>query len=102
MSGDTTDPYLALSLEKLQRLVEVGFERTNGSTALILQRLDQVDDKHAELTSRVDELSEHLSLVDKNAVTNEQLKDRTRLILTFVTALVTVVTGVFGTIQIFT
>jgi hypothetical protein len=48
-------PNLALALETLRRLVEVGFEKTNGSTALILQRLDQVDDRHAELAQRVEQ-----------------------------------------------
>jgi len=97
-----TDPYLGIALEKLQRLVEVGFEKTNGSTALILQRLDQVDGRHAELAKRVDELEDVLAEVDKNAVTNEQLRDRTRMILTFVTALVAVVSSIFAAIQLFT
>ena len=97
-----TDPYLGIALEKLQRLVEVGFEKTNGSTALILQRLDQVDGRHAELAKRVAELEDVLAEVDKNAVTNEQLRDRTRMILTFVTALVAVVSSIFAAIQLFT
>ncbi|MER7208530.1 hypothetical protein ABT340_15775 [Streptosporangium sp. NPDC000239] len=96
-----TDPYLGVALERLQRLVEVGFEKTSGQTALILLRLDQVDGKHAELAKQVDEISDRLNTVDKQAVTNEQLKDRTRLILTFVTALVAVVSAVFAGVQFF-
>ncbi|GII83302.1 hypothetical protein Ssi03_12920 [Sphaerisporangium siamense] len=100
--SDNTDPYLALSLEKLQRLVEVGFEKTNGQNALILLRLDQQDGEHVKLVGRVDELEGRLVEVDKNAVTNDQLKDRTRLILTFVTVLVSIVGAIFGAIQLFT
>lgn len=100
--SDNTDPYLALHLEKLQRLVEVGFEKTNGQNALILLRLDQQDDQQTKLTGRVDELEDRLGDVDKNAVTRDQLTDRTRLILTFVTVLVGVVGSIFAAIQLFT
>ncbi|SFI81578.1 hypothetical protein SAMN05216275_10566 [Streptosporangium canum] len=96
-----TDPYLGIALERLQRLVEVGFERTGGQTSLILLRLDQGDGKHAELVKRVDELEDVLSEVDKNAVTNTQLTERTRLILTFVTVLVAVASSIFAAIQLF-
>jgi hypothetical protein len=99
--ADNTDPYLALGLEKLQRLVEVGFTKTDGQNALILQRLDQLDDKHAELARRVDELEEWQADIDKDAVTNEQLKDRTRFILTIVTALFMAMSGIFGAVQFF-
>jgi hypothetical protein len=99
--ADNTDPHLALGLEKLQRLVEVGFTKTDGQNALILQRLGQLDDKHAELTRRVDELEERQADIDKDAVTNDQLKDRTRFILTIVTALFMVMSGIFGAIQFF-
>ncbi|WP_431911709.1 hypothetical protein [Nonomuraea jabiensis] len=96
-----TDPNLGIALERLQRLVEVGFAKTDGQNALILHRLDHTDGKHAELTRRVDELEDWKGELDKNAVTNEQLKDRTRFILTIVTAPVVMVGGVFGAIQFF-
>ncbi|MEU4726533.1 hypothetical protein AB0G06_43640 [Nonomuraea dietziae] len=97
-----TDPYLGVALERLQRLVEVGFTKTDGQNALILQRLDQLDGKHAELNRRVDDLEDWKSEVDKSAVTNEQLKDRTRFILTIVTGLVVLIGGIFTAIQFFT
>lgn len=96
-----TDPYLGVALERLQRLVEVGFTKTDGQNALILQRLGQLDDKNAELTRRVDELEDWRGDTDRSVVTNEQLKDRTRFILALVTALVVVLGGVLGAIQFF-
>lgn len=96
-----TDPYLAVSLEKLQRLLEVSIAENKGSFALLFQRLDQTDGKHEALAKRVEELEDKVTEVDKAAVTNEQLKDRTRFILTIVTALVAVVGGILGAIQFF-
>jgi hypothetical protein len=96
-----TDPYLGVALERLQRLVEVGFTKTDGQNALILQRLDQLDGKHADLAKQVDGMESRLDELDKSAVTNEQLKDRTRFILTIVTALFVVIGGVLGAIQFF-
>lgn len=93
-------PNLALALETLRRLVEVGFERTNGSTALILQRLDQVDDRHAELARQVSELENRLGEVEKNAVTRVQLADRTRQIIAIVSVLVTVASAVIALIAL--
>jgi hypothetical protein len=101
VTDETDAPSLALSLERLQRLVEVGFERTNGQTSLILLRLNQGDGRHADLVSKVETLEARVGELDKDAVTNEQLKERTRFILTIVTALVMVITGVFGAIQFF-
>ncbi|GAA4945849.1 hypothetical protein HD597_006735 [Nonomuraea thailandensis] len=104
-------PNLALALETLRRLVEVGFERTNGSTALILQRLDQVDDRHAELARQVEQdraaaelryaaLEARLDTVEREAVTRSQLADRTRQIIAVVTVLVAVAGAVIALIQL--
>ncbi|SDL72833.1 hypothetical protein SAMN05421874_12813 [Nonomuraea maritima] len=104
-------PNLALALETLRRLVEVGFEKTNGSTALILQRLDQVDDRHAELAQRVEQdrataeiryaaLEARLDAVERESVTRTQLTERTRQIIGVVTALVAVAGAVIALIQL--
>jgi hypothetical protein len=104
-------PDLALSLAELRRLVEVGFERTNGSTALILQRLDQVDGRHAELVKRVEQdraaaelryaaLEGRLDTVEREAVTRGQLTERTRQIIAVVTVLVAVAGAVIALIQL--
>ncbi|MFI6497191.1 hypothetical protein [Nonomuraea typhae] len=109
----TTDeqPNLALALETLRRLVEVGFEKTNGSTALILQRLDQVDDRHAELAHRVEQdrvtaearyaaLESRLDGVEREAVTRSQLAERTRQIIAVVMVLVAVAGALIALIQL--
>ncbi|HUR06293.1 MAG TPA: hypothetical protein VM347_27345 [Nonomuraea sp.] len=104
-------PNLALSLAELRRLVEVGFERTNGSTALILQRLDQVDDRHNELVKRVEQdraaaelrhvtLEGRLDAVEREAVTRTQLTERTRQIIAVVTVMVAVAGAVIALIQL--
>lgn len=104
-------PNLALSLEKLQRLVEVGFEKVDGSIRLILQRLDQVDGRHAELTQRVEQdraaaearhivLEARMDAVEREAVTRTQLADRTRQIIAVVSVLVTVASVVIALISL--
>lgn len=111
MSEEEVSPNLALSLAELRRLVEVGFEKTNGSTALILQRLDQVDDRHAELVKRVQEdraafearyaaLEGRLDTVEREAVTRGQLTDRTRQIIAVVTVLIAAAGTVIALIQL--
>ncbi|GAA3145043.1 hypothetical protein GCM10010466_40170 [Planomonospora alba] len=91
---------VSLALAELRRLVEVGFERTSGQTALILQRLDHVDGRHAELAEQVRKdretaevrhvaLENRLDAVEREAVTSAQLADRTKQIIAIVTVLVT-------------
>ncbi|TMR90379.1 hypothetical protein EJK15_55740 [Nonomuraea basaltis] len=98
-------------METLRRLVEVGFEKTNGSTALILQRLDQVDDRHAQLAQRVEQdraaadvryaaMEARLDAVEREAVTRTQLADRTKQIIAVVGLLVTVAGAVIALIQL--
>jgi hypothetical protein len=109
MSEETSD--LALSLAELRRLVEVGFERTNGSTTLILQRLEWVDDRHAELAQRVEQdrvaaelryaaLEGRLDAIEREAVTRTQLADRTKQIIAVVSVLVTVASAVIALIAL--
>ncbi|GGO63228.1 hypothetical protein [Nonomuraea cavernae] len=104
-------PNLALALAELRGAVDLGFERTNGSTALILQRLDQVDDRHAELVKRVEQdrasadlryvaLEARLDMVEREAVTRSQFTERTRQIIAVVTVLVAVAGTVIALIQL--
>jgi hypothetical protein len=94
------EPGLALALSELRRLVEVGFERTSGQTALILQRLDQVDGRHAQLAEHVDGMETRLAEVERTAITRAQLTDRTRLIIAIVTVLVAVAGAVIALLQL--
>ncbi|MEV5509060.1 hypothetical protein [Streptomyces orinoci] len=54
-----TDPSpndVALELERLRGVVEVGFARIDGSLALLVQRSDQTDKQLADHENRLDEL----------------------------------------------
>lgn len=56
MSGPETDRpavSLALELAEIRRSVDVGFARTDGQLALVLQRVDQSDGQVAELKEEV-------------------------------------------------
>ena len=94
------DDTLALSLAEVRRLVEVGFAQVNGRIALILQRLDQVDDRHAELAEQVGELEDRLAEVERTCVSRAQLADRTRQIIAIVTVLVAVAGTVIALLQL--
>lgn len=89
------------ALAEIRRLVEVGFERTNGQNALILQRMDHADGRHAELAKRVDQdradtavrdlaMEARLDVVEREAVTRTQLSDRTKQIIAIVGLMVTI------------
>ncbi|TMR97522.1 hypothetical protein [Nonomuraea basaltis] len=94
------DENLALSLAELRRLLEVGFERTDGQMRLVLHQLKQVEDRHAALVEQVGGLEMRLAEVEKTAVTNAQLTERTRQIIAVVGLLVTVASAVIALIQL--
>ncbi|PSJ29547.1 hypothetical protein B7P34_06670 [Streptosporangium nondiastaticum] len=50
---DPTPSDVALELEKLRGVVEVGFARADGALALLVQRDDQTDQRLTDLDSRV-------------------------------------------------
>lgn len=102
---------VALALSELRRLVEVGFEKTSGQTGLILQRLDQVDGRHAELAKRVDQdrtdsavrgdaMEKRLDVVERDAVTRSQLTDRTRQIIAIVGLMVAMASSIVALINL--
>ncbi|MEU1674105.1 hypothetical protein ABZ752_19055 [Streptomyces roseifaciens] len=51
---DPTPSDVALELERLRGVVEVGFARVDGSLALLVQRSDQTDQRLADLDTRLD------------------------------------------------
>ncbi|MCF6467412.1 hypothetical protein FAF44_03145 [Nonomuraea sp. MG754425] len=104
-------PSVALSLETLRRLVEVGFAQVNGQIALLRQELEQVNAQHANLSQRVEQdrltadvrhaaLESRLDALEREAVTRSQLADRTRLIIAIVGVLVTVASAVIALIAL--
>ncbi|MFE0132818.1 hypothetical protein ACFWY6_14805 [Streptomyces sp. NPDC059037] len=50
------DPGVAVELERIRRTLEVGFTRTDGALALLVQRNDQTDHKLDDLETRLDDL----------------------------------------------
>ncbi|MDF5756671.1 hypothetical protein [Spongiactinospora sp. TRM90649] len=98
--SEERSPNLELMLEKLRSLVEVGFEKVNGSITLILQRLDQVDGRHAELAHEVEETRDRLAELERNTVTRAQLAERTRQIVGVVSVLVTIAGVVIALISL--
>lgn len=53
---DETGAGVALELERLRAVVEVGMTRIDGSLALLVQRSDQTDSKIADHEARLDAL----------------------------------------------
>ncbi|MEV0280445.1 hypothetical protein AB0I22_29205 [Streptomyces sp. NPDC050610] len=47
---------VALELERLRRSVEVGFAKTDGALALLVQRSDQTDERLSDHEQRLDAL----------------------------------------------
>ncbi|MFI0736401.1 hypothetical protein ACH4S9_46640 [Streptomyces sp. NPDC021225] len=47
---------VALELERIRRTIEVGFTRTDGALALLVQRHDQTDRQLADHDTRLDSL----------------------------------------------
>ncbi|MEU7894119.1 hypothetical protein AB0B45_14785 [Nonomuraea sp. NPDC049152] len=91
---------VTLALAELRGLVELGFERVNGQNALILQRLDHVDGRHAELAKRVEQLETRADAVEREAVTRAQLSDRTKQIIAVASVLVTIAGVVIALISL--
>ncbi|MEU6441339.1 hypothetical protein [Streptomyces sp. NPDC047046] len=80
----TTDPppsdpaAVALELERIRRTIEVGFTRTDGALALLVQRHDQTE---ARLGEQGRHLADHDSRLDavERGETDRQARDADRL-----------------------
>lgn len=104
---------MTLALTELRGLVEVGFAKVDGQQLLILQRLDQVDDRHAELARKVEQdrvtaearhaaLEARVDVVEREAVTRTQMNERTKQIIAIVTALITLAGTVIALLSLTT
>ncbi|WP_440063762.1 hypothetical protein [Streptosporangium sp. OZ121] len=91
---------LALALAKLSEITAVGLAEIKGQLALLVQRADHADQLRADLARRVDEdraaseardlaMEARLDIVERDAVTRQQLADRTRQIIAIVGLMVT-------------
>ncbi|MFE9737352.1 hypothetical protein [Streptomyces sp. NPDC006477] len=69
---------VALELERIRRTIEVGFTRTDGSLALLVQRHDQTDQALKDHATRLDGLDTRLDTVERGE-TERQQRDAARL-----------------------
>lgn len=64
--GKSHDPAaVALELERVRRTIEVGFTRTDGALALLVQRHDQTDEAIKEHTRRIDDHDVRLDALER-------------------------------------
>ncbi|WP_411141401.1 hypothetical protein [Streptomyces sp. x-80] len=74
-----TDPAsVALELERIRRTIEVGFTRTDGALALLVQRHDQTDEAIKEHARRIDDHDARLDTLERGE-TERQKRGDTRL-----------------------
>ncbi|MBG0828569.1 hypothetical protein HS041_12395 [Planomonospora sp. ID67723] len=96
----TEQPGVDVALAELRGLLKEGFAKLDGQVALVIQRLDHVDARHAELVRRVDEdravsavrndaAEKRLDALERDAVTRPQLAERTRQIIAIVGVMLT-------------
>ncbi|MFZ3569289.1 hypothetical protein ACNYS0_20270 [Streptomyces sp. BH034] len=69
---------VALELERIRRTIEVGFTRTDGALALLVQRHDQSDEAIKDNTRRLDDHDGRLDTVERGE-TERQKRDTARL-----------------------
>jgi len=68
---------LAVALQDLRRITEVGLTQVSGQLALLVQRLDQADERSSHLNQRLDRTDARVDQLERSAVTIEQLNART-------------------------
>ncbi|MFD3572796.1 hypothetical protein [Streptomyces sp. NPDC058644] len=69
---------VALELERIRRTIEVGFTRTDGALALLVQRHAQTDEALKEHARRIDDHDARLDTVERGE-TERQKRDIARL-----------------------
>ncbi|AYD86215.1 hypothetical protein SEA_DAROLANDSTONE_24 [Streptomyces phage Darolandstone] len=78
-SPSPSDPAaVAVELERIRRTIEVGFTRTDGALALLMQRHDQTDEQIKEHARRLDDHDGRLDTVERGE-TERQKRDIARL-----------------------
>ncbi|MFE9450622.1 hypothetical protein [Streptomyces sp. NPDC006739] len=66
---------VALELERIRRTIEVGFTRTDGALALLVQRHDQTDEAIKEHTRRIDNHDGRLDTVERGETERQKRND---------------------------
>ncbi|MCY0959590.1 hypothetical protein [Streptomyces sp. H27-H5] len=78
-SPSPSDPAaVAVELERIRRTIEVGFTRTDGALALLMQRHDHTDEQIKDHTRRLDDHDVRLDIVERGE-TERQKRDIARL-----------------------
>ncbi|MGW0686560.1 hypothetical protein ACWD2L_24705 [Streptomyces sp. NPDC002754] len=69
---------VALELERIRRTIEVGFTRTDGALALLVQRHDQTDEALKAHARQIDDHDARLDVLERGE-TERQKRNDTRL-----------------------
>ena len=69
---------VALELERIRRTIEVGFTRTDGALALLVQRHDQTDEAIKEHARRIDNHDGRLDTLERGE-TERQKRSEARI-----------------------
>ncbi|MGW8399634.1 hypothetical protein ACWGLP_23590 [Streptomyces lydicus] len=78
-SPSPSDPAaVTLELERIRRTIEVGFTRTDGALALLVQRHDQTDEAIKDHARRIDGHDGRLDTLERGE-TDRQKRTETRL-----------------------
>lgn len=66
---------VALELERIRRTIEVGFTRTDGALALLVQRHDQSDETQKEHARRLDAHDARLDTLERGETERQKRND---------------------------
>lgn len=81
---------LAVSLQDLRRVTEVGLEKLNGSLSLVVQRMDQADQRSNHFNERLEAVMLRTSEIEKRYVTKDELNARSSRIYVIIGLVVTI------------
>jgi hypothetical protein len=72
------DPAVALAMERMRRVVEVGFERQSGALALLVQRYDHTAETLADHATRIDAHDTRIDTIERGE-TDRQKRETARV-----------------------
>lgn len=85
------------ALARLERALEVGFARLSGRVDVVIQRLDQQDRRTDDHAQQIASLDQRLDVVERDAVTRQDLEQRQAASARTVTIVVSIIAIVAGT-----
>ena len=74
----SSDAALAVSLGDLRRVTEVGLEKVAGQLGLLVQRMDQADERSNHFAQRIEDMQARVGQLERAAVTVDMLNARTQ------------------------